>query len=264
MALLPSIMSLFGSRQQAAGPANPADPATQQQQTLAAGANPNVPSPTTPLSNGSLPAIPAAGQGTESPLANFDELWKTDPSKTVETPSLVPSFNLDHKGLMEAAKKVNFTNHIAPELVTKALSGDAVAFMDVLNQVAQLNFANSTAATGEIVKQSLGSAQTVLKDSVLPAAFRDQQISQALNESNPIFSDPSVSPMLGMLKSQLAIKYPTATPQQIAATAAEYLGSVSNKIVTASGGTITPKSSQGRNQTFGSPQETDWSKFFNE
>lgn len=260
MALLPSIMSLFGSK----APAAPvADPTTQQTQVASAAGNPIVPSPTTPVSNGSVPAIPVAGTGDKSPLANFDDLWKTDPNSNQVTPSLVPNFNLDTAGLLAAAQKVNFTNHINTELVAKAMAGDQEAFLSVINQAAQLGFANATAASGELVRQSLGSAQNVLKDTVLPGAFREHAISQAINETNPIFSDPSVSPMLGMLKSQLQVKYPTATPQQIAATAAEYLGSMSQKIVTASGGTITQKGSSGNTTGFQSPQETDWAAFFN-
>jgi hypothetical protein len=260
MALMPSIMSLFGSRPQATGP-TPADPGTQQQQQQSAAQNPSVPSSATPASTGSLAAIPAAGTGDQSPLANFQDLWKADPNNNQQTPSLVPNFNLDPKGLMDAAKKVNFTQHIAPELVTKAMSGDAASFLEVINQAAQLGYANATAASGEIIKNSLGSAQTVLRDQVLPGAFRDQAITQAFSENNPIFSDPAVAPMLGMLKSQLAMKYPTAAPQELATMAAQYISGMSQKVVTASGGTITTKEQQNGSR-FQAPPEQDWGKFF--
>jgi hypothetical protein len=189
-------------------------------------------------------------------------LWKADPNNTQQTPSLVPSFNLDPAGLMKAAQKVNFTSHIDPAQVTKAMAGDATAFLDVINQAAQLGFANATAASGELVKQSLSSAQGILQDKVLPGAFRDQAISQAMNESNPIFSDPAVAPMLAMLKSQLQTKYPSAPPSEIAGLATQYLSGMSNKIVTANGGTVTPKGQQTSGQL--AVQDTDWSKFFAE
>lgn len=266
MALMPSIMSLFGGKAPAAATATApaaADPATQQVQLVAAGANPTVPSGTTPQSNGSVAAIPPAGTGDGSPLAGFADLWKADPNNTQVTPSLVPSFNLDHKGLMESASKVNFVSHIQPELVAKAMAGDAEAFLSVINQASQFGYASATATTGELVKQSLGKAQNVLQDSVLPSALRQQAISQALNESNPVFQSPAVAPMLGMLKTQLAAKYPTASPQEIAAHATQYLAGMSEMVVKASGGTVTPKGQQVGNRTgFSSPQETDWTNFF--
>lgn len=269
MALMPAIMSLFGGKETppaaAAVVSNPATTQVAAAQTTVAGANPTVPSPTTLASNGSVPAIPPAGVGDASPLANFNDLWKTDPNQNqTNNPSLVPNFNLDPKGLMDAAAKVNFTQHIPPELVAKAMSGDATAFLEVINKAQQYGFASSAMSSGELIKNSLGSAQNVLRDSVLPAAYRDQQISQALNESSPIFADPAVAPMLGMLKTQFQQKYPTASPQEIASLATQYLGGMSTKIVQASGGTVTPKGQQpGNNSGFPHATETDWTNFFN-
>jgi hypothetical protein len=249
-------MSLFGGKPQQA------DPATVAAQQQAAGANTTVPSQATPVSNGSNVAIPAVGQGEASPLAGFADLWKTDPNTPPPTTSIVPNFNMDPAGLMKMAQQVNFTNHIPQETITKALSGDQTAFLDVINQAAQLGYANATAASSEIIKNSLGKAQGVLQESVLPNAFRNQQIDQALTASNPIFTDPAVAPMLGMLKNQLQQKYPTATPEQIAEQASAYLGAMSNRIVTAQGGTIMPKGQQSKSG-FGQQQEQDWSIFFN-
>jgi hypothetical protein len=263
MALLPTIMSLFGSKNNTPGPGQVSNPSPGEQ---AAGTNPTVPSQTTPQSNGSNPAIPAIPPGEGSPLDKFQDLWKadtTDTTKTTTQPSLVPNFNLDPKGLMEAASKVNFTAHIDPELVTKALGGDSQSFLEVLNQASRYGFAAATASSGELIKNSLNSAQTVLHDNVLPGAFREHQISHALTQSNPIFSDPSVAPMLGMLKDQLTSKFPTASPEQIAATAAEYLGQMSSKIVTASGGSILSREQATRGPGgYGRQKEQDWSIFF--
>lgn len=265
MALMPAIMSLFGSRQAAApapGPANPGTAAEQIQQTAAANQNQAVPNQTTPLSNGSVAAIPAvSATGDASPLANFADLWKTDPNTNQTTKSLVPAFNLDHKGLMEAAQKINFTAHIPQETVTKALSGDQAAFLDVLNQAAQFGFANAVAGSGKIIEGSLATAQTALQDRVLPEAIRASAVNQALDAANPIFSDPAVSPMLGALKQQFQTKYPTASPAEIATLATQYLQGMSQKIVTASGGTITNPTTGAQNG-FQSPKEPDWENFF--
>lgn len=283
MALLPGIQTLFGFGG-APKPAQPLSPAQQQtvqqqqqvgaQQTpqggqdpsqQSAGGNPTIPSQTTPQSNGTPSGIPQAGTGDSSPLENFADLWKVDAAQqgAGATPSLVPNFNLDHAGLLAAAQKVNFTGHISPELVTKAMSGDAESFLAVINQAAQQGFASAAAASGELVKQSLGSAENILTQTVLPQQLRQREVARALDQSNPIFQDPTIAPMLDMLKSQLERKYPTASPEQIATTANQYLGQISQKIVTSAGGTITPRGNAGGNQRgFQAPQETDWSVFF--
>ena len=274
MAIGPALLSLFGGR---AAPTDQINPATAPQQVVpaapatastiagqqaAAAANPTVPSATTPVSNGSATGIPAAGEGAASPLDNFKELWKAD-AKTPASPSLVPNFNLDPQGLRTAAEKINFTQHIPEDLLTKASQGDAAALRDVVNKAAQIGFANAAAASGELIKQSLGSAQGILKDQVLPAAYRDQQISQALTESNPVFSDPAVAPMLSMLKDRFAATYPTASPAEIAAHATAYLGGLSSKIVGAQGGRIVSTQEQtAARGGFSAPKDTDWTNFF--
>lgn len=256
MALMPSIMSLFSSAPAQQGPA-PATPVVQQQQTMAAAANPSVPSVATPQSTGSTTAIPAAGQGDASPLANFGDLWKADPNANQQTPSTNPAFNLDHKQLWDASQKINFTQHIPEDLMTKAMSGDRAAFGEVLNKVAQFGFANAASASGELVKQSLGSAQTSLEQTILPNALRNQEVSRALDQANPIFADPAVAPMLGMLKQQLQTKYPTASPEQIAKTATEYLTGMSQKITG-----VAPGQPQQTRSGYQQPVEQDWGKYF--
>lgn len=263
MALMPAIMSLFGSAPSSAPTtSNPASPTIQQQQQANVAANPTVPSSATPTSNGSLSAIPAAGTGDESPFDQFKELWKTDPNTNQQTKSLVPAFNLDHKGLLEAASKVDFTAHINPELVTKALAGDATSLLAVINQASQFAYASAAASSGELIKGSLTSAQNVLNDSVLPAALRNREISQAIDASNPIFQNPAVAPMLENLKMQFANKYPTSSPTDIAAMATQYLSTVSEHIVAAAGGTVVSKQQQQRNRGgYNPPEETDWDAF---
>jgi len=263
MALLPGIMSLFGrpsNNEQNTQPP-PANPQTQMTQTAIAAQNPSVPSPATPQSNGNPVAIPPAATGDQSPLSNFADLFKADPTQTTTSPSISPNFNLDPQGILAQAQKVNFTQGIDPALVDKAMSGDKAAFVDVLNKVAQFGFANATMATGEIVKNSLNSAEGTLRQSVLPDAIRQHSIQTALNESNPVFTDPAVAPMLGMLKNQFATKYPTATPSEIAAMATQYLTGFSQKIVTAQGGTIVDRQQQqtSSQRGFGQQNDTDWS-----
>ncbi len=267
MALLPSIMSLFGGGPKAdttPPPAPQASQGVQQQQQATANANPTVPSQTTPQSTGSVAAIPPAGQGAASPLDNFPDLWKADPNPQPQVaPTIAPNFNLDGAKLMEQAKKIDFLRHVPAELVTKATAGDIPSLLQIINEAAQYGFASATAASGEIVKSSLTTAQGVLRDNILPGAFREQAVSQALTAANPIFADPAVAPMMGMLKQQLMLKNPTATPQEIADTAARYLDQMSGKLVSASGGQIVSRQEQQRaNGGYGQRPAENWEVFF--
>ncbi len=266
MALLPNIMSLFGGRTPDPTPPNPqANPAVATSQAAAAATNPTVPGPGTPGSDGTIPGIPATATGPASPVDNFADLWKTDPNnKPVPPASLVPTFNLEPAKIMEMAKGINFTQHIPAEQVTKALSGDATAFMEVINQAVQLGFANATMTNGKIIENSLTSAQGALTNQVLPSAFREREISRAIDSSNPVFQDPAVAPMLNSLKQQLQTKYPTAGAEEIAGLATQYLTSMSNKIVSGAGGTVIPKGAQapGNQSGFAAPKDEDWSKYF--
>ncbi len=261
-----SIMDMFRGikvpGQPATAPApTAATPAVAAAQTASAAGNPSVPSPATPVSNGSVAAIPAVGTGEASPLAKFDDLWKTDPNQKQATTSIVPSFNMDPTRLQAAAAQLDFTKAIPAETMTKAMSGDAVAFAEVLNAVGRQSFAQGLAGSNELVKQSLTQAQTGLTDSLLPAALRQQQISQAIKAENPAFSSPAVAPMLKMLEGQLSAKYPTASAQEIAGLAKEYFSGVASQVVSGSGGTVVAKGQQPVPGQRMQVQETDWSDF---
>lgn len=243
MAIPAALMSLFGVK-------TPAPAGTEN-------VNNTVPSATTSVPTGSPAAFPAVGTGNESPLEGFKELWKVDPTAPQPTPvaSLIPNFNLDGKMLMEQAGKIDFTSHINPELVTKAMSGDAASFLEVINQASRFGFANSSAATAKLIEGSLGNAQIALNDSVIPSAIRREQISSAINANNPIFADPAVAPMMGMLQQQLTTKYPTASSAEIATMAARYLDGMASSIVSAKGGSIsTPAQTRQAN----AQKEPDW------
>lgn len=256
------VMSMFrsafgGNNQQQTPPAppgdgNPANPGST------AGANPTIPNGSTPQSNGTPPAIPAAGTGEKSPMEKFADVWKSDPKQPTEAPNLAPTINLDPAKLMEAAKNVSFVSHIADDRIQKAMT-DPTEFKNLLNEVAQVGFVQATVASGKLVENSLGSAQQVLNDKVLPAAFRQQAVQQAL-ANNPVFSNPAVAPMLDMVKQQLMTKYPTATPEAIAAQAAEYVNSMAQLVVTSTGGQIVNPQQQQQGRGF-TRNEPDWEKW---
>lgn len=241
------LMDMFRSRaqQQLINPTNP-NPGTEVQ-------NPLVPNQANPI---------AQPQGDKSTLDKFEKLWEVDATKQpTPAPSMVPALSLDLGKLRESASKVDFVSQIPADLITKAMSGDAAAFGQVINNAVQMGFAQSLAGAAEITKQSLTSAQTSLNTQILPAAIRQQQINDAILEANPAFGDPSVSPLLESLKTQFASKYPTAAPSEIASMAKEYLGQVAGKIT---GIDRVNPNSQGRPSSRMARAETDWDKFFDD
>jgi hypothetical protein len=212
--------------------------------------------PPTPQNN----TVPNAGNtpNTEkSPLDNYAKLWDKPEGATSPSPTLVPALNMDPQKLRENAAKIDFVSQISSEQIQKAMSGDAAAFMQVINQATQLGFAQSVAASAEVTKQSLTSAQTSLNDKILPAAIRNQQITEAMREANPAFDNPAVAPLLSSLKDQFAAKYPTAAPSEIAKMAKDYLAGTAELIT---GQKVTQESGAPKSQ-LARPQE-DWEKFF--
>ena len=240
-----SIMDIFRNKPQA--PAVP--PAPQGPGGNSAAANPTVPSAASPVQ---------PEDANKSPVDKYQDLWKKDDTTPAPgSKSLIPNFDLDPAKLRDAASKIDFTAHLKPEDLTAASSGDAAALGRIINQAVQLGFAQSAGLAGEISKQHFTTAQSTLKDSVLPDAIRQSQLNAEMTRQNQVFSDPSVAPMLESLKGQFAAKYPTASPEEIGAMAKEYLGDFANKIVGGSGKQIVDAPSK----KLGARAETDWGDF---
>src|ERR1700749_951458 len=65
-------------------------------------------------SDGSIKAIPPEAKGDQSPLANYTDLFKDDPSKpTVVGPANpMPNFALDPTKINEVAATIDFTSDV--------------------------------------------------------------------------------------------------------------------------------------------------------
>ena len=245
-----SILDIFNFK-----PAAPAAPAaaaaTPAPGTAPAGATPT-PSAADPL------AFQAGKQGGESPLANFADLWKIDDTnKPIDpTAALTPNFKIDPAAVVNAAKTVDYAKLVPPELMTKALSGDANAMGAVLNAVTQASTANAGMNTAKIVEAALAHQAKQLM-SILPGQVRQQQVNMQVNQDHPIFSNPAAAPMVDMLKNQFATKFPMATPAQISEYTANYL----TEFVSAVGGSM-PTQQQQAATAASAAAEPDWGKFF--
>lgn len=253
-----SIMDIF----------RPSAPAARVEPTIAAaggpGGNPTVPggpgSVAPPTGVAAPAAFPVPATGDASPLAQFDKLWETDPNSPNNPGRLLPVLNLDPTRLGQAAANIDFTKQLPAELIAKIQSGDSGSILEALNKVAQFGFANALAGSGELVKQAFGTAQTNLEGHMLPAAIRQANISSAMQE-NPAFQDPAMKPIMSMLQSQLAQKYPTATPAEIASFAQQYMSGMAQQVVKGAGGQVLPKETVQQQQQLQAPAQ-DWEKYF--
>lgn len=219
----------------------PNAPAATPAATDPSAGNPLVPGADTGVSDGSVKAIPKAGEGEQSPLDGYKDMWQAADTDLKVT-SLVPDMKVDPKLIMEQAKKFDFSKAISPELTTKALAGDAAAFGQVLNQAIQASFAQQTHTTTRIVEAALTEQEKRFNDVVLPAKLREHNISAGLRaEENSLFSNPATAPVLSMIEQQLQIKNPTAPASEIQKLAKKYVSDMGLAIVTGDGKVVTDK-----------------------
>jgi hypothetical protein len=172
--------------------------------------------------------------------------------------------NADPTKIMQAAKGVDFSKAITPEALTNAAKGDPSALAQVVNEAAQAGFAQSSVATAKIVEAALARQAQDFQDKYIPEVLRRERINNALTADNPLFSNPAVAPMMEMLKSQMATKYPTASAAEVKAKAEEYMTGFASEIAKATGKSFGDAAAGGAGGAGGSgaSQEEDWSKFF--
>lgn len=259
-----ALMDIFnGFRGTTVNPAaNTAPPAATPPGNTAA-ANPTVPSSNTLVPDGSNPAFPAVNSdGDKSPLDGFKDLWKIDDKNKAVAPTLSPVLNVEPTKIMEAARQIDFTKGVDTALVDKATKGDAAAFMNVINTVAQNAFAQGAAATTRIVDTGFKAQENNFNKSVMPDILRRHSIKEAVAET-PLASNPAAAPLIGMLEQALTAKFPTAAASEIKSQASKFLDEFATSIVQSSGGTIIPKDAGNTNNPL-AQKETDWGVFFGE
>lgn len=172
-------------------------------------------------SNGVVPADPNAAPAEpnlpKSPLDPFQDLWETpkiDPNKP--KPEVI-DLSLDPVKLKEIVSKANFAQNITPENIAAIQAGGdgaMAAFQETLNTVAQQTMLQSTLVANKLVEQAVAK-MTLEQEAKIPELVRQSATNSSLVEANPLYSDPAVKPMVEMAQSQLAIKFPDATPAEL-------------------------------------------------
>lgn len=234
---------------QSTTPVGPGNPGTGNPGNIPnPGQQPNT-APNTP------PTASGAPSSTEpqSPLDKFGEIWKIDPSAA---PAANPLFNVDPAKFQEAAAKVDFTKVITPEMLQAIQGGGenaAKAFAEGMNKVAQQVYAQNAFATTKIVEQALNKSTQQLEGN-LPSMIKKLQLGSDLRNSNAVFKNPAVEPIIQALESQLVVKYPNATQAELTAMAQDYITNFASSVA--------PANKNQNSNSASESQDEDWGKFF--
>ena len=214
-------------------------------------AQPNVAQAPNTAPNGVVPAtVPPAEALPNSPLDEFKELWQTAPTNSENTPNAPVA--LTAEAVQKAVANTNFASGVTPEVlaaITAGGDGAAKAFMDAINSSAQQVMVQSTMVNNKLTEKAVADAM-VAQQASLPALLRSQQASSHLADTNPLFTNPAIAPVVEATQAQLLQKYPSATPAEITTMTQNY--------ITEMGAAFAPAPA-----VSGADAGTDWDKFMN-
>jgi len=184
----------------------------------------NVPTPKADGSNpptegqGVTPPIPQEAKKPEddSPLAQFKDLWETDPKKSGDKEA-APDYSLKSEDVMKVVAKQDFTKNLTPEQVAAIQEGGeagVAATIALVNGAVQQAVTTSTLISNQLSQQMVNQAVQDSQDKI-PGILRSNLTSAHLKDTNPLFSNPAVTPVMEAVQSQLLEKYPDFTPQRV-------------------------------------------------
>lgn len=205
------ISQIFGAKPAAAAPSAQQQP--QQQQALQnqhVANNPTIPNGTNVPSQ-TASSEPPNGQ---SPTENFAQLWST-PSQ--QQGNQQPNFKFEPAQLTQVASKMDFTQGLNPETLTKIQQGGpegVQAFMDALNHVGRQAFTQSATLSSHLTEQGY-QAGTQSVNKALPNLVNNHLAKDALFNSNPALRDPALAPLVSAVQLQIQQQHPNATPAEI-------------------------------------------------
>lgn len=219
-----SLFDIFTNKQQA-----PAQAPSQQQ--APAPANPgNIPNQSSAVTGESQAAapngvLPAGGtKADDSPLANFKDLWDTKPTDPNAPAPSAPK-ELSAADVQKIVAKASFTGAVTPEMLSAISEGGETAqqaFVQAMNEVARQVMTQNTLVTDKMIQQKIAEALKQ-QEAALPEMLRKQSISAHSKDTNPIFSNPAVKPIIESTQHQLMQKFPNASPAEITKMTQEYI-----------------------------------------
>ena len=171
--------------------------------------------------------VPTQTPTAETPFDTFKDIWQT-PKNDGTDPNAPMFAGVDPKKLMESAGKVDFAKIIPAESLAAISAGGEPAqkaFASAMNLVAQSLYAQSAFATTKIVDEAM-TRQREQFNSNLPSLITSHTANASLVKSNPLLSNPAVTPLVDALRETLIRKNPNATPDEITGQVTDYFNAL--------------------------------------
>jgi len=184
-----------------------------------------------------------------TPTNPLDEYKKMFDNSVKSSDIEAPSFKIDPAVLGKVSDTMDFTKGIDPELMTKALSGDAKSLLDVMQSVGRNTYKASLEHNTSLTDAHLSNRAAFERQSV-DKGVKQQLTANALSTA-PNYDHPVVKAELNRVANQFAQANPDASPTQIATAAQKYIADLQ--------GALNPTKSP--EQTQAESGEVDWSKY---
>ena len=165
----------------------------------------------------------------QTPEEKYEEIWKVSPKGTAAE----KLFNPNKEEFNKVVNGMDFTKGIDPELMSKALQGDAASLASLLNRVGQSAFSTATMSNREMIEHA-NTQQSQNTQKMVQEQLRAMLAEQEAAKSNPAFSDPLVKPLLDEISGRLRAQFPEASSAELAKRAEKTLENMATKIIQSS------------------------------
>ena len=191
--------------------------------------------------------MPGTDQTPKNPLDTYKEMFD-NASKNSDIQA--PTFKLDPKVLNDVSSKMDFTQGVDKDLMTKALSGDANALLQVIQTTSQNAYKASLEHNSALTDTFINQRSTFEQNNINKGV--KNQLTQQNLASAPNYDHPVIKQELNRVADQFAKANPDMPPQEIAKAAQKYIADLSAALAPAAPKTEAQKA-----------EEMDWSKYLN-
>lgn len=181
-------------------------------------------------------AIGAQNSKDNPTTAAYGDLWKLteeQEKKAAGQPLEIFGADVTPEKIQEAARQMDFTQQVPPELMEKVLAGDQAALMQVINRVGQGAYGQA-AMTSVNAAKIAADKQNEHWQAKLPELVRGLTQRNEVEEGNKLATDPATKPVFDMIFTQMQRKFPTATSEELR----NYTGSYMKDFIGKAGGTM--------------------------
>lgn len=174
--------------------------------------------------------IPGIEQAVKAPLAEnpLDIYQKVIDNARKAEPNKAPEFAIDGKVLEDVSSKMDFTRGVNPELLQKAMGGDAASMLEVIQQSGRAAYKASMEHNSTLTNAHLAQ-RLEFESKRINSGVKEQLTSDALKSAdNANFNHPVVQAELNRVANLFAqsAEYADASPAQVAKAAKDYLNSI--------------------------------------